>query len=89
MDADLDDLHVDFIVTIRLEAFGEDEDGCGYFFWHQSMRHTFFSHLGSLMQEHLWVVGYPACLADLVGFCISIFIFEGFGRVVWTYLGLW
>ena len=32
MDVDLDDLHVDSIVPIGVEAFGEDEDGCGYFF---------------------------------------------------------
>ena len=32
MDADLDDLHVDFIVTIGVETFSEDEDGCRYFF---------------------------------------------------------
>ena len=34
------------------------------------------------------VVGYPTCVGDLVGFCGPIFMFEGFGRVVWTYLGL-
>ena len=83
------DLHVDSIVTVGVEAFGEDEDGCRYFFWPQSMRHTFFLHLGSLMQEHPRVVGYHACLGDLMGSCRHIFMFEGFGRVVWTYLGLW
>ena len=53
------------------------------------MRHTFFSYLGSLMQEHPRVVGHPACLGDLVGFCGPICMLEGFGRVVWTYLDLW
>ena len=41
-----------------------------------------------LMQEHPRVVGYPACLGDLMEFCGLIFMCEGFGRVVWTYLGL-
>ena len=40
------------------------------------------------MQEHPRVVGYPACLGDLVGFVDLFYMFEGFGRVVWTYLGL-
>ena len=88
MDVNLDDLHVGSILPIEVEAFGEDEDGCRYFFWHQSMRHTFFSHLGSLMQEHPRVVGYLACLGDLMGLCGPIFMFFGFGIVVWTYLGL-
>ena len=46
------------------------------------MRLTFFSHLGSLMQEHPREAGYPACLGDLIGLCGLIFLFEGFGRVV-------
>ena len=52
------------------------------------MRHTFFLHLGSLMQEHPGVVGYPAYLGDLMGLCGPIFMFFGFSIVVWTYLGL-
>ena len=68
MDADLVDFHVDSIGPIGVKAFGEDEDGCRYFFSHQSMRHTFFLHLGNLMQEHPGVVGYPTCLGDLMGF---------------------
>ena len=40
------------------------------------------------MQEHPRVVGYPACLGDLMGLCGPIFMFEGFFIVVWTYLGL-
>ena len=75
-------LHIGSIVPTGLEAFGEDEDGCRYFFWHQCMMHTFFSHLGSLMQENPGVVGYPACLGDFVGFCGPICIFEGSGRFV-------
>ena len=82
MDADLDDLHVGSIVPIEVEAFGEDEDGRRYFFWHQSMRHNFFSHLASLMQEHPRVVGYPTCLGDSIELCGLIFMFEEFGRVV-------
>ena len=89
MHVDLDDLHDGSIIPVEVEAFGEDEDGCRYFFWHQSMRHTFSLHLGSLMQEHPGVVGYPACLGDLIGSCGLIFMFEGFGIVVWAYLGLW
>ena len=84
----MSDFYVDFIVTVGVEAFGEDEDGCRYFFSHQSMRHTFFSYLGSLIQQHLGVATYLACLGDLMGSCGPIFLFEGFGRVVWTYLGL-
>ena len=84
----MDDLHVGSIVPVEVEAFGEDEDGCRYFFWHQSMRHTFFSHLGSLMQEHPRVIGYLACLGDLMVSCGPICMFDGFSRVVWTYLGL-
>ena len=40
------------------------------------------------MQEHPRVVGYPACLGDLMGFCGPICMFEKFGRVVLTYMGL-
>ena len=69
------DLHIGYIVLVGVEAFGKDEDGCEYFFWHQSMRHTFFSHLGIMMQEHPRVVGYPTCLVDLMGLCGPIFMF--------------
>ena len=39
------------------------------------------------MKEHLGVVGDPAYLGDLVVFFGPICMFEGFGRVVWTYFG--
>ena len=32
MDVDLDDLHVGSIDLVGVEAFGEDKDGCRYFF---------------------------------------------------------
>ena len=43
------------------------------------------------MQEHPGVVGYPACLGDLMGSCGLIFLFLGFGIVfgpTWV-LGNW
>ena len=64
------DFHIGSIVLVGVEAFDEDKDGCGYFFWHQSMTHTFFSHLGSLMQEH------PKEFCMLEGFwwgCVDLF----------------
>ena len=46
MDANLANFHVDSIVLIGVEAFGEDEDGRRYFISHQSMRHTSFHTWG-------------------------------------------
>ena len=42
----MDDFHVGFLAFVGVEAFGEDEDGCRYFFWPQSVGHTFLFTLG-------------------------------------------
>lgn len=34
MDANLDDVQIGFLIPVRVEAFGKDEDGCGSFFRH-------------------------------------------------------
>ena len=46
MDADVDDVQIGFLVLVEMETFGEDEDGCRYFFLHQSVGHTFLSTWG-------------------------------------------
>ena len=46
MDADLDNLHVVFLVLVGDEAFGDDEDWIRFLFGHQSVGDTFLFTLG-------------------------------------------